>query len=236
MTYNHIAGEGNAYYTLFREYDPTLGRWWSADPLRAKYADMSPYLAFGANPISFTDVMGDSLFFYGQDAMLAYGLLEGWRMNSQNSNNNLKFDYIELESGMISITCNKIDASAELSPAETALFNSVNSPNIITIGIAQPDNYTSENALIDCGINIGVASAIGRETGVVEVGFGVNLNNSETLSANGFLEFNELIVHEVIESYLLGKAKSNSLTGGLSLASSTYQLGYWHDETLRIFT
>jgi len=61
MKDNHIAGEGNAYYTLFREYDPTLGRWWSADPMRAKYADMSPYLAFGANPISFTDVMGDDL-------------------------------------------------------------------------------------------------------------------------------------------------------------------------------
>ncbi len=58
MTDNHIAGEGNAYYTLFREYDPTLGRWWSADPMRAKYAGMSPYLAFGANPISFTDSSG----------------------------------------------------------------------------------------------------------------------------------------------------------------------------------
>ncbi len=38
---NHIAGEGNAYYTLFREYDPILGRWRRADPLRAKYPSMS---------------------------------------------------------------------------------------------------------------------------------------------------------------------------------------------------
>ena len=52
---NHIAGEGNAYYTLFREYDPSLGRCWSADPKRAKYPDMSPYIAFGANPVRFTD-------------------------------------------------------------------------------------------------------------------------------------------------------------------------------------
>ena len=40
LKHNHISGEGNAYYTLFREYDPTLGRWWSADPMRAKYAVM----------------------------------------------------------------------------------------------------------------------------------------------------------------------------------------------------
>ena len=56
---NHIAGEGNAYYTLFREYDPSLGRWWSTDPMRAKYEDMSPYIAFGANPVMFVDVRGD---------------------------------------------------------------------------------------------------------------------------------------------------------------------------------
>ena len=33
MKDNHVAGEGNAYYTLFREYDPDLGRWWRPDPI-----------------------------------------------------------------------------------------------------------------------------------------------------------------------------------------------------------
>ena len=60
----HIAGEGNTYYTLFREYDPTPGRWWNADSLRTKYPDMSPYLAFGANPICLPDVIGDDLIHY----------------------------------------------------------------------------------------------------------------------------------------------------------------------------
>ena len=59
--HNHIAGEGNTYYTLFREYDPILGRWWSADPMRDKYVGMSPYLAFGANPVRFVDLGGDSV-------------------------------------------------------------------------------------------------------------------------------------------------------------------------------
>jgi RHS repeat-associated protein len=55
---NHIAGEGNAYNTLFREYDPNLGRWWSLDPLRAKYPGMSPYLTFKGSPINYNDPYG----------------------------------------------------------------------------------------------------------------------------------------------------------------------------------
>ena len=56
MTDNHVAGEGNAYYTLFREYDPDLGRWWRPDPIFQPW--QSPYSAFDGNPIMFTDVWG----------------------------------------------------------------------------------------------------------------------------------------------------------------------------------
>ncbi len=56
MKDNHISGEGNAYYTLFREYDPNLGRWWKRDPIFQPW--QSPYSAFDANPAMFTDVWG----------------------------------------------------------------------------------------------------------------------------------------------------------------------------------
>ena len=56
MKDNHVAGEGNAYYTLFREYDPDLGRWWRPDPIFQPW--QSPYSAFNGNPIMLTDVWG----------------------------------------------------------------------------------------------------------------------------------------------------------------------------------
>ncbi|MGV3609450.1 MAG: RHS repeat-associated core domain-containing protein [Fluviicola sp.] len=51
-------GEGNEYSTEFRQYDPRLGRWMSLDPLMAEFPDVSPYVAFGDNPIFFTDPEG----------------------------------------------------------------------------------------------------------------------------------------------------------------------------------
>lgn len=56
MKDNHVAGEGNAYYTLFCEYDPDLGRWWRPDPIFQPW--QSPYSAFDGNPIMLTDVWG----------------------------------------------------------------------------------------------------------------------------------------------------------------------------------
>ena len=56
MKDNHVAGEGNAYYTLFREYYPDLGRWWRPDPIFQPW--QSPYSAFDGNPIMLTDVWG----------------------------------------------------------------------------------------------------------------------------------------------------------------------------------
>ena len=61
---NHIAGEGNAYYTLFREYDLTLGRWWSLDPKKDSLPTFSPYIAMRANPINRIDPKGDADYIY----------------------------------------------------------------------------------------------------------------------------------------------------------------------------
>ena len=40
---NEIYGKGNTYYFKFREHDARIGRFWSVDPLAAKYPHYSPY-------------------------------------------------------------------------------------------------------------------------------------------------------------------------------------------------
>jgi RHS repeat-associated protein len=56
---DEIKGEGNSYFTYFREYDPRIARWLSIDPKTSKYPDLSPYVSFNNNPIFFTDPYGD---------------------------------------------------------------------------------------------------------------------------------------------------------------------------------
>jgi RHS repeat-associated protein len=47
---------GSHYTTLFRQYDPRLGRWWSTDPITHEWE--SPYAGMGGNPISLVDPLG----------------------------------------------------------------------------------------------------------------------------------------------------------------------------------
>ncbi|MGE5479193.1 MAG: RHS repeat-associated core domain-containing protein, partial [Chloroflexota bacterium] len=60
-------GDGANYSTLFREYDAIIGRWWSADPLRAKYAGMSPYNYSSNNPIIRYDPLGSTDYKVGTE-------------------------------------------------------------------------------------------------------------------------------------------------------------------------
>jgi RHS repeat-associated protein len=65
---DEVKGEGNSYKTEFRQYDPRIVKWLSLDPLAAKYPSMSPYIAYGNNPILFIDSDGDSLKLHGTKA------------------------------------------------------------------------------------------------------------------------------------------------------------------------
>ncbi len=56
---DEIAGVGNSYTTLFRQYDPRLGRWWSIDPKIHRFPSISPYSSMTNNPISIIDPNGD---------------------------------------------------------------------------------------------------------------------------------------------------------------------------------
>jgi RHS repeat-associated protein len=56
---NEISGQGNSYTTLYRQYEPRLGRWKSLDPAMVKYPNLSPYVAFINNPVFYTDPFGN---------------------------------------------------------------------------------------------------------------------------------------------------------------------------------
>ncbi|MDL2309457.1 hypothetical protein LJC68_08490 [Bacteroidales bacterium OttesenSCG-928-B11] len=55
---DEIYGEGSALSFEFRMYDSRLGRWFSIDPLQAKYPNLSPYAFTANNPIRFVDIGG----------------------------------------------------------------------------------------------------------------------------------------------------------------------------------
>jgi len=55
---DEVNGNGNSYTTMFRQYDPRLGRWLSLDPLMANFPWQSPYAAFDNNPIVLNDPSG----------------------------------------------------------------------------------------------------------------------------------------------------------------------------------
>jgi RHS repeat-associated protein len=58
---NELKGSGNSLDYGARFYDPRLGKWFSADPLRQLYAALSPY-HFGANdPVNIMDADGNIL-------------------------------------------------------------------------------------------------------------------------------------------------------------------------------
>ena len=56
---DEIAGKGASYTTLFRQYDPRVGRWNAIDPATAYFADKSPYNFVFNNPITTIDPKGD---------------------------------------------------------------------------------------------------------------------------------------------------------------------------------
>ena len=65
---DEVEGAGNEYDFGARIYDPRIGRWLSIDPQARKYPFFSPYLAFGDNPLLFTDPGGETLRVAGKDA------------------------------------------------------------------------------------------------------------------------------------------------------------------------
>ncbi len=56
-----IKGDGNSYDFGARMYDPRLGRFLSVDPKTKEYADWSPYLVAGNNPILLVDINGEGV-------------------------------------------------------------------------------------------------------------------------------------------------------------------------------
>jgi RHS repeat-associated protein len=78
---DEVKGSGNSYDFGARMLDPRLGRWFKTDPYEEKYPSLSPYTAFGNNPIYYIDPSGETLRVAGsgdnfiQAKLDMYGLL-----------------------------------------------------------------------------------------------------------------------------------------------------------------
>lgn len=58
---NEIKGDGNTVDFGARMYDPAIGRWFSADPLREVYTSLAPYSYGAGNPVNVLDGEGNIL-------------------------------------------------------------------------------------------------------------------------------------------------------------------------------
>ena len=79
-----------------RMYDPTTVHWNRPDRLADKYYNLSPYAAFGGNPLRYSDMNGDSLVVLsapngahgaGHAAVLIGNDKSGWKLFSKNGTN-----------------------------------------------------------------------------------------------------------------------------------------------------
>lgn len=54
--------ELDVYFTKYRTLDPTIGRWWQADPKAEDFVNRTPYNSMNNNPVIFVDPDGDAAF------------------------------------------------------------------------------------------------------------------------------------------------------------------------------
>lgn len=127
--------------TLYQESDlsPTvITRWWSVDPLSAKYPSMSPYNSFGNNPILYVDPDGMDIIdfltvmqasYKNQKAVLtASSVFSNWLQQYSNTSGKKDTDSKSLgfSSGSrsnINLRFQLIDASQGLAGTTEILFN-----------------------------------------------------------------------------------------------------------------
>ncbi|MBK9993713.1 MAG: hypothetical protein IPP01_06965 [Saprospiraceae bacterium] len=72
---NEIKGKGNSYSTEYRQYDPRVGNWNTADPKEFLFENITPYNFVFNNPIVGTDPKGDCPPCWGAAIGLAGGLV-----------------------------------------------------------------------------------------------------------------------------------------------------------------
>ena len=212
MKDNHVAGEGNAYYTLFREYDPDLGRWWRPDPIFQPW--QSPYSAFDGNPIMLTDVWGLEAIskpvivtadrIKDQTESERYSALSAYYMNEAR----LFWSGYGLPNQVIPITSdnsqNSILASTQANsqnigkPPASQVPNvrgkkrantTISTPNASGNTITIDDNFVKrENQMIENKKNYKIGNRVYRgDVNTVSINSGMVLG----IGANGSLDYNE---------------------------------------------
>ncbi|MCB9222096.1 MAG: hypothetical protein H6615_09770 [Ignavibacteria bacterium] len=79
---DELKGSGKTYTTKFRQASTVEGNWWSRDPLEMSMPYQSPYILMDANPIRYTDPLGDAILYFN-----------GWRAGSLVFNDTKYYTY-----------------------------------------------------------------------------------------------------------------------------------------------
>jgi RHS repeat-associated protein len=102
---NELKGDGNSYTTLFRQYDPRVGRWMSTDPLESYFPHQSPYVGLDNNPIYYVDTEGDSAWVTTKGDTATLHItgkvinMTGEDIDMEEAINDIKEDFIDTYSG-----------------------------------------------------------------------------------------------------------------------------------------
>jgi RHS repeat-associated protein len=82
-----------------RQYDPTIGRFTTMDPLAEKYYSISPYAYCGNNPVSAYDLHGDSIWYTKDDNVITMHVT-GKVINQSSDNINVSRAANDIASGI----------------------------------------------------------------------------------------------------------------------------------------
>jgi RHS repeat-associated protein len=208
---DEVSGSGNSYSADFREYDSRLGRWWSLDPLMAKYPHQSAYAAFNNNPIYFKDPTGlegdppgDPKTHQIQKGETLTGIAKkyGTTVEDLASRNNIS-DPNKIFAGS---TLNIADPSSGGSTASTDDGNTNTTPPTPFTGIPANTPVTVTNRTIaEAGwgpISVGVSKVevsipATTQTGFWENSFVIPYSGSPTLAYGGTAGIFTKMKHEV---------------------------------------
>lgn len=177
--------------TLYSEstLDPTVySRWYSLDPRASKYAGMSPYVAFGNNPILFADDDGDTIRIAGRTDDFIAGL------------------QLAFSNKIIAEMCNGRlmlyqSDNTTLSDYEREAFDNLllvqNAPEYVDLNIVNNSEDVSTADYYTNTLDIGDISAFGND--------------------ENFMTSRSVITHEIIEQYeksLLSDEAQESFSNG----------------------
>ena len=212
MQRDNSKGLGSGYTTLFREYDPEIARWKSLDPKLKDFPSESPFSAMGNNPIMNTDVLGDSVFVYGDNRQKVVDEMNAWQQ-LPGRNGALNFVLTPVTEGAgtdgaYRLTSNRVSGKT-LDALDLAFEGIMNDPdvnvNLLTFSSAKTFTNSEGSSLnIDVGAYMGNYPSL-NDNNKKEAIAAIHYGHIASVISQGMLRAGDVTPHEIYESYYSAK-------------------------------